>query len=75
MDEIRLKERLVRENAEFRRMHEEHQDYERRLADLTGKAFLSDSERLEERELKKKKLVLKDGMYRIMREAGSGSPA
>jgi hypothetical protein len=71
MDEIRLKERLVQENVEFRRMHEEHQVYERRLADLTAKTFLSDSERLEERELKKKKLVLKDGMYRIMREAGS----
>jgi len=70
MDEIRLKERLAGENPEFRRMHEEHQVYERRLADLAARTFLSESERLEERELKKKKLVLKDEMYRIMREAG-----
>ncbi len=70
MDETRLKDRLVRENAEFRRLHEEHQRHERRLADLKAKAFPSEAEQIEERELKKKKLVLKDEMYRIMRQAG-----
>lgn len=73
MDEARLKDTLVRENAEFRRLHEEHQIHERRLADLKDKAFLSEAERMEERELKKKKLALKDGMYRIMREAGTSA--
>lgn len=73
MDETRLKDRLVRENAEFRRLHEEHQVHERRLADLKARAFLSESEQVEERELKKKKLALKDGMYRIMRGAGTSA--
>jgi uncharacterized protein YdcH (DUF465 family) len=73
MDETRLKDRLVRENAEFRRLHEEHQVHERRLEDLKSRPFLSDAERVEERELKKRKLALKDGMYRIMR--GAGTPA
>ena len=70
MDETRLKDRLVRENAEFRKLHEEHQRHERRLTDLKAKAFPTEAEQIEERELKKKKLVLKDEMYRIMREAG-----
>jgi len=73
MDETRLKDRLVRENAEFRKLHEEHQRHERRLADLKAKAFPSEAEQIEERELKKKKLVLKDEMYRIMREAGASA--
>jgi uncharacterized protein YdcH (DUF465 family) len=73
MDEARLKDILVRENVEFRRLHEEHQVHEQRLADLKGKAFLTETERIEERELKKKKLILKDGMYRIMREAGTSA--
>jgi uncharacterized protein YdcH (DUF465 family) len=73
MDEIRLKDRLARENAEFRKLFEEHQVHERRLEDLKRKAFLSEAERIEVRELKKRKLVLKDGMYRIMREAGTSA--
>jgi len=73
MDEARLKDMLVRENAEFRKLHEEHQVHERRLADLKDKAFLTEAEQMEVRELKKKKLALKDGMYRIMR--GAGTPA
>ncbi len=71
MDETRLRDRLVRENDEFRKLHEEHQRHERRLADLKAKAFPSEAEQVEERELKKKKLVLKDEMYRIMRRAGT----
>ncbi len=73
MDETRLRDRLVRENAEFRKLHEEHQRHERRLADLEAKAFPSEAEQIEEREIKKKKLVLKDEMYRIMREAGTSA--
>jgi uncharacterized protein YdcH (DUF465 family) len=73
MDETRLKDRLVRENAEFRKLYEEHQIHERKLEDLNARAFLSEAERVEERELKKRKLALKDGMYRIMRGAGTSA--
>ena len=68
MDESLLKELLLKENAEFRRLHLEHQRHEVRLAVLKDKPFLSDGERLEEKELKKKKLALKDTMYRIMKD-------
>ncbi|MDP2915371.1 MAG: DUF465 domain-containing protein [Candidatus Aminicenantes bacterium] len=68
MDENLLKELLLKENAEFRRLHQEHQRHEVRLAVLKDKPFLSDEERLEEKELKKKKLALKDMMYGIMKD-------
>ena len=66
MDESALKNRLLERNVEFRNLHEEHQRHEARLAVLSEKAFLTDDERLEEKNLKKRKLVLKDRMYRIM---------
>lgn len=68
MDESALKELLLKENAEFRKLHEEHQRHEKRLAVLGKKTYLSEDERLEEKELKKKKLALKDRMYTIMRD-------
>jgi hypothetical protein len=66
MDEQELKELLFRENAEFRRAHDDHSDCERALETIRGKAHLSVAEVDEERELKKKKLALKDRMYRLM---------
>jgi hypothetical protein len=66
MDEQALKELLLRENAEFRRAHEDHQACDKALDLLRGKAYLSPAEADEERELKKRKLALKDRMYRLM---------
>jgi len=68
MDEKALKELMLRENADFRRLHEEHQASEKRLEDLQSKSFLTEEEKLEERELKKRKLALKDRMYLMMAE-------
>jgi len=66
MDEREVKELLLRENAEFRRAHDDHQACEKALEALRGKSHLSPADADEERELKKKKLVLKDRMYRLM---------
>jgi uncharacterized protein len=66
MDEQALKERLLRENAEFRQAHDDHQACEKALDVIRGKSHLSPIEVDEERELKKKKLALKDRMYRLM---------
>jgi uncharacterized protein YdcH (DUF465 family) len=68
MDETALKERLLRENQEFRKLFEEHQKHETRLAEFKGKTHLTDLELLEEKELKKRKLALKDKMYLLMRD-------
>jgi len=66
MDEKALKELLLRDNAAFRGLHEEHQACEKRLDELRSKGFLTEEERLDERELKKRKLALKDRMYVMM---------
>jgi hypothetical protein len=66
MDEHAIKELLLRENAEFRRVHDDHQACEKALDTIRAKAYLSPAEADEERELKKKKLALKDRMYRLI---------
>lgn len=68
MDEQALKELLLKENAEFRRAHDDHQACEQALDALRGKGHLTPADADEERELKKKKLALKDRMYRLMAE-------
>lgn len=70
-----IKERLVRENEEYRRLHEKHQGFEQRLADLNGKMFLSDQEQQETMRLKKEKLRLKDRMALIARDYVAGRSA
>ena len=67
-----LKDRLL-ENDEYRRLDEQHHEYESRLNTLTEKAVLSDEEQVEETTLKKKKLQLKDRMEAIARQAREGA--
>ena len=64
-----LRDRLLAEHEEYRRLHAEPHDFETRLSALAGKPVLSDDEQLEEVTLKKKKLHLKDRMEAIAREA------
>ena len=47
----------------------QHQDHERRLEELRGRAFLTPDEEIEEKRLKKLKLHLKDEMERLRRTA------
>jgi len=68
MDERKLIERMLRENEEFRKTYEDHQGHEQELAKIKERNYLTDAERLQEIELKKKKLALKDKMYQMMRE-------
>ncbi|MGD0782158.1 MAG: DUF465 domain-containing protein [Candidatus Aminicenantales bacterium] len=68
MEEQLIKERLLAENLEFRRLHDEHRDHDLRLSELSAKPFLTSEEEIRERELKKRKLLLKDKMAIIMRD-------
>lgn len=68
------RERLTREDANYRRLAHKHEEYERRLADLRSRKFLSEDEKLEEINLKKLKLRVKDEMEALVRfrsEAGN----
>jgi hypothetical protein len=68
MREKELKERLLKENEEFKKANQLHQQYEKKLDKLKAKNFLTEAEKQEEKELKKKKLALKDKMYYLMTE-------
>ncbi len=62
MDNTKTKEELYREAKE------RHTSLDRRLQMLLKKPFLTDSEEMEVRELKKKKLYYKDIMERMKEE-------
>lgn len=62
-----LREELIEANDDFRRLHEEHQECERRLEEINQQSFLTQEDELEEKRLKRHKLTLKDQMYELLR--------
>ena len=75
--ESELREQLLKDNAEYRKLAAEHQSYDDQLEDLSSKHYLSEEEQIQEKMLKKKKLMLKDQMYqmvqRIRKQMQAGS--
>ena len=69
MTQESLIERLMAENEEFRRLRSEHQGYERELQTLNGTPTLSADQHWRMSELKKLKLMAKDRMEVIARQA------
>lgn len=65
--EQRVRERLLQEDDEYRRLAEQHREMETRLCDLLGHPYLSGAEQFEKATLKKKKLQVKDRMEHILR--------
>jgi uncharacterized protein YdcH (DUF465 family) len=57
-----VRDQLLASNDEFRRLADEHSQYQQRLENLIQKRYLSEDEKLEEVRLKKLKLRLKDQM-------------
>jgi uncharacterized protein YdcH (DUF465 family) len=62
-----LREELLQTDEEFRRLYDEHKDYERRLTEINQKTLLSQDDEVEEKKIKLHKLALKDQMERILR--------
>ncbi len=69
MTQESLIERLMAENEEFRRLRDEHQGYDRELEGLKGTSPLSAEQQWRITELKKLKLMAKDRMEAIIRQA------
>lgn len=67
-------EALPDQDPEYRRLHDEHRSHEQRLQMLAGKPRLSEDEEIEEKRLKKEKLLLKDRMEAIARTYREGVP-
>ncbi|HXZ27838.1 MAG TPA: hypothetical protein VEG08_07535 [Terriglobales bacterium] len=57
-----VRDLLITQSEEFRKLLQEHSQYSQRLDTLIQKRFLSEDEKLEEVRLKKLKLRLKDQM-------------
>ena len=60
-----VRDQLLASNDEFRRLAQEHSEYQQRLESLIQKKYLSEDEKLEEVRLKKLKLRLKDQMQSL----------
>jgi uncharacterized protein YdcH (DUF465 family) len=65
-----VRERLAENDPDFRRLLRKHQEFEKRLEDLQSRKFLTEQERVEETNIKKHKLALKDRMEEMIRQAG-----
>ena len=61
-----IKSTLINENADFRQLSQQHQEYEERLSQLADLNYPSEEEQLEEHNLKIKKLAVKDEMYAML---------
>ncbi|MBI2543646.1 MAG: YdcH family protein [Candidatus Rokubacteria bacterium] len=61
--------RLLADSEEFRKLRQEHQGYEKELEELKGRPFLSADQQWRVSEVKKLKLMAKDRMEAIIRQA------
>ncbi len=66
MKDSEIKEILVKSNEEFKKIYEEHQNFENQLKGFQSKHFLTSEEEIEMKKIKKKKLVLKDRMQKYI---------
>ena len=66
MDEGAVKDYLMKNDQKFKRLVDEHQQFERQLQRYSGKAFLTPDEQMQETVIKKKKLALKDQMQLLI---------
>ena len=69
VDTHELRERLIQQDHEFRDLAARHHDLDARLHELSSRHFLTEPEQLEETQLKKQKLRLKDKMEDIARRS------
>jgi uncharacterized protein YdcH (DUF465 family) len=63
-----IKEFLMSTNEEFKRLAHQHHSYAQQLEHLSNQHFLTEAEKLEEVQLKKKKLLLKDQMHAMIHQ-------
>lgn len=69
-----FQQQLLVENEEYRSLVQQHRDLESRLTAYQDKVVLNEDEQVEETQLKKRKLQVKDRMALIARRARETSP-
>lgn len=68
MEDHKIKEILIDKNGAFKKLFLEHQELEEKLQFHMQNKFKNDEERIEEKNIKKKKLKLKDAMQKQIYE-------
>ena len=68
MSLLDVKNHLMATDEEFSRLAREHSDHEQQLESLASRPFLTEEERIQEINLKKRKLYLKDQMERMIQK-------
>jgi uncharacterized protein YdcH (DUF465 family) len=68
MKEEEIKDHLTSSNPDFRRLVDEHRLYEGKLEELLNRHHMTEQDHLEEVQLKKKKLHLKDQMNSMIQK-------
>lgn len=63
-----LKKELIKNDNDFRQLHEQHQKLEDRLEALYSRSLLSQEDEIELKRIKHEKLKLKDQMRSKMRQ-------
>jgi hypothetical protein len=66
VDAHQLRDLLLQSDQEFRELAMKHHELDDRLHELSSRTYLSESEQIEEVQLKKRKLQLKDRMEGIL---------
>ena len=68
-NDLDLRARLAKIDPAFKRLLDKHSECEHRLEELGSRRYLTDAEQLENNNLKKQKLALKDQMEEFIRTA------
>ncbi|MCK5004735.1 MAG: DUF465 domain-containing protein [Candidatus Aminicenantes bacterium] len=71
MSEYKIKEFLLNNNKDFKKLFDLHQKCEKELANLSQNSNISAEESINMKIIKKKKLSLKDSMQRMILEQGN----
>ncbi len=73
--ETDLRERLLEESDEYRRLAAEHRRYERQLEQIANRRPFTQRDWFEESVLKKRKLLVKDRMEALVKLQSAGRAA
>ena len=68
MEDQKIKEILIEKNNEFKKLYLKHQEFEEKLQSFQQKKAKNEADIVEEQNLKKHKLQLKDAMQKMIFE-------
>jgi uncharacterized protein YdcH (DUF465 family) len=68
LKEQEIVDSLARENAEFKKLMDEHHSLEDMLSEIDKKVYLTAEEEIERKKLQKQKLLRKDKMAELIRD-------